>query len=111
MHQYFVSVVPGHQFLHLSCIKDCRIIVQYALTRVKLAFPDARITIKLTSIQTQGIYPLAMQASTCIYLYYHATGFDTLRALCLILSKITVSYFTVYSLQTACELHFNCPQG
>ena len=69
-----------------------------------MAFPGARIDVILTCLHTEGIYPLRRQASTCIFLYYHATDIDTIGTQYLILSIIIVLDFPAYSLQNACEI-------
>ena len=104
--QHLISDVSDHQFLQIFCMKGSRIIVQYALPWGKLSFSGARISISLTCLQTQDIYPLIRQSSTCIHLYCHTTDFDTIITSYLILSIITVLDFTVCSLQNSCELCF-----
>ena len=87
---FFILDIPGHQFLHLFCMKDCRLIGWYPLALAKLAFLVTGINVMLTCLQALGIYMFPSQALMCTYFWYHATDFDSLRTSCLFVSIITV---------------------
>ncbi len=91
-------------FSIVFCMKDSRLIAQYAIDWVLLTFPGTGINVNLTCLQTVCIYPVDRQALICTYCWYDATDFDTLRMSCLILLIITVLDFNVYILWKTCGL-------
>jgi len=85
-------IIQISYFCTVFCMNDSRIIGQYSLAWVCLAFWVAGMNVNVTCLQALDIYPLARQALICTYFCYHLTDFDTFRTSCLILSIICL-YF------------------